>query len=62
MGATSTAILNAGVSGMSSLFTSLLTYALANWIPVVIAIVVVVSVIGFIMSKGTRLFGGHGGR
>jgi hypothetical protein len=62
MNATSSAILNAGVNGIANLFTQLLTYAITNWIPVVIAIVVVVGIIGFLYAKGKAMFTGAGNK
>jgi CHASE2 domain-containing sensor protein len=58
MNASSTLILNAGVNAMVNLFIGFLAFALTNWIPVVIAIVVVVGVIGWIVGKAHGLFGG----
>jgi len=58
MNASSTAILNAGINGVTQLFSDLLSYAITNWIPVVISIVVVVAIIGFLYAKGIKIFGG----
>jgi hypothetical protein len=60
MDATSTLILDTGIGAMVSLFTGFLTYALAHWIPVVIAIVVVVGVVGLVYGKIKQLFHGTG--
>jgi len=58
MNASSTAILDTGINAVVNMFTELLSYAVANWIPVIIAIVVVVGVIGFLYGKVHGLFGG----
>jgi hypothetical protein len=62
MNASSSAILNAGINGVTTLFVDLLTFAITNWIPVVIAIVVVVGVIGFLYAKAKHLFTGGGNK
>jgi hypothetical protein len=58
MNASSTLILDTGINAMVSLFTGFLSYALTNWIPVLIAVVVVVGVIGLVISKTGGLFHG----
>jgi hypothetical protein len=60
MNASSTAILQAGINGVTKLFIDLIGFAMTNWIPVVISIVVVVAVIGFLYGKASGLFSGHG--
>jgi hypothetical protein len=59
MNATSSEILNTGLDAMVTLFQNFLTFALTNWIPVVLAIVVVVSIIGLIVGKTKGIFGKH---
>jgi len=57
MNATSTAILNLGVNSVVNLFMDLLSFALTNWVPVVIAIAVVVGLVAFLYAKAKGLFG-----
>lgn len=56
MNASSTEILNVGINAVTSMFIELLRFALTNWIPVIIAIVVVVGLIGFLYAKAKGLF------
>jgi hypothetical protein len=58
MNASSSLILTTGINAVTALFIDLLTFALTNWIPVVIAIVVVVGVVGFLFAKAKGLFHG----
>jgi hypothetical protein len=58
MNASSTEILTVGINAVTRLFIDLLQFAVVNWIPIIIAVVVVVGVIGFLFSKAKGLFHG----
>jgi len=56
MDATSTLILNTGISAMVSMLIGFLNFALVHWIPILIAIVVVVGIIGLAYGKIKQFF------
>lgn len=55
---TSLAIYSTGLNSMILLFQGLLAYALANWIPVMISIIIIIGIITWFAGKSRRLFGG----
>jgi hypothetical protein len=56
MGTTSVMILTTGIDAMVNMLVGFLTFALTNWIPILIAIVVVVGVIGLAYGKIKQFF------
>jgi len=58
MNASSTEILTIGINAVTRLFIDLLQFAVTNWIPIIIAVVVVVGVVGFLFAKAKGLFHG----
>jgi len=59
MDATSSSILNLGISSMTNLFVSFFTFALVHWIPVVLAIVIVAGIVAFVYGKIAGVFHGR---
>jgi len=56
MGTTSEMILNTGIDSMVNMLIAFLTFALVHWVPILIAIVVVVGVIGLAYGKIKQFF------